>query len=223
MGTLNRIWKLEHGKFIGKTLRRWEKDSFETGYRSPWDARRRLFDLINRKVSRWSTGGSRAKRWDASSAIFLSPPFSLKSKEENGIPRRALYHTRLSLRFLIVLREYEQEWYENKNLCAYCETYHHFCEHLYWKWKRSILQIEYDTSTKIGGVSLICDTYYFLLHGPFWAYNPNQIFFSESWVRKNSVGTIPPKKFPFKLAIKVVGCGSGHDVGRMLTSQIWWR
>ena len=165
LATINRIWKLKHGKFIGKTLRRWEKDSFETGYRSPWDARRRLFDLINRKVLRWSTGGSRAKRWDASSAIFLSPPFSTKSKEENGIPRRALYHTRLSLRFLIVLREYEQEWHKNQNLCAYCETYHHFCEHLYWKWKRSISQFEYDTSTKIGGVSLICDTYYFFVTG----------------------------------------------------------
>ena len=47
--------------------------------------------------------------------------FHWMSKEENGIPRRALYHTRLSLRFLIVLREYEQEWYENQNLCAYCE------------------------------------------------------------------------------------------------------
>ena len=29
------------------------------------------------------------------------------------------------------------------------------------------------------------------------------------------------KNIPLKLAIKVVGCGSGHDVGRMLTSQIW--
>ena len=70
--------------------------------------------------------------------------------------------------------------------------------------------IQFQTSRmKIGGVSLICETAYFLLHDPFWAYSltlsgynfetegqsPKPNKFSESWVRKDSVGT-SPKKFP---------------------------